>query len=67
MYTYQVNYDKVFLAGLLIGHTCHTHLRFCDQKTAKAFADGDGKVFTGCTGASKYRQQNSIIIKLEVI
>lgn len=63
-YKFQVNFEKVFVDGLLKGRRYHAHLRFVTREEAKAFAKRDGTVVAPCAGSSSYRQEDSIIVDL---
>lgn len=64
-YKYQVNFEKVFVSGILKGRRYHDYLRFCSHADAKHFAMRDGLIITPCCGTGDYRQEYSIITKLE--
>ncbi len=64
-YKYQVNFDKVFIDGMLKGKRYHDHLRFTCHKDAKHFAMRDGLIISPCCGTGDYRQEESTIIRLE--
>lgn len=65
MYTHQVNFEKVFVEGILKGKRYHDHIRFTCFSDAKFYAQGDGLIFTPCCGTGAYRQEDSTIITLE--
>jgi hypothetical protein len=64
-YTHQVNFEKVFVAGVLKGRRYHDHVRFCDLASAKAYAARAGEVFEPCAGNSAYRMESPLISELE--
>ncbi len=64
VYRWQVNFDKVFVDGLLKGHRYHAYLRFCTHADAVFFAKRDGLIIQPCAGSSSYRQEDSQIVDL---
>lgn len=67
-YTYQVNFDKTFISGLLKGHRYNgTSLRFTSLADARAFvaSAGNGKVLTALDGAGGYTCDEFLISTLE--
>lgn len=65
MYKYQVNYEKVFVSGILKGRRYHDYLRFVDWKSADAFAKREGEIFHACAGSSDYRMEYPILSAIE--
>lgn len=65
MYRYQVNFEKVFTAGILKGRRYHDYLRFTDWHSADAFAKREGEVFAPCAGNDAYRMECPILTALE--
>ena len=65
MYKYQVNFDKVFVDGILSGKRYHDHLRFVSKSDAIFFAKRDGMIITECTRTGSYRQEDSQVIAIE--
>jgi hypothetical protein len=64
MYKYQVNFEKVFVSGALIGKRYHDHIRFTDWKSADAYAKREGEVFKAY-GGMDYRMECPQVIALE--
>jgi len=64
-YTYQVNFSKVFIDGVLKGKRYHDYLRFTCHADAKHFAMRDGLIISPCCGTGDYRQEESTITALE--
>ena len=64
-YAYQVNFEKVFINGTLKGKRYHAYLRFTCHNDAKHFAMRDGLIISPCCGTGDYRQEFSIISKLD--
>lgn len=64
-YSHQVNFDKVFIDGALKGRRYHDYLRFTCFNDAKLFAGRDGLIISPCCGTGDYRQEDSIISRLE--
>jgi len=64
-YSHQVNFDKVFVSGVLKGHRYHDHLRFVSLSDAIFFAKRDGLIVSPCCGTDSYRQEDSQIIDLK--
>ena len=65
MYTHQVNFEKVFLSGILKGVRCHDRIKFVFLSDAIFFSKRDGLIVTPVCGTSVYRQENSRIIDLK--
>ena len=65
MYKFQVNYEKVFVTGMLAGKRYHDWLRFVDWKSADAFAKREGEVFKSCCGTGDYRMEAPILSAIE--
>jgi hypothetical protein len=64
-YKYQVNFEKLFIEGTLKGLRYHDYLRFCTRNAAAHFAARDGLIVTPCCGTGAYRQECSIVSRLE--
>lgn len=68
MYKFQVNFEKVFVSGLLKGHRyTGEYIRFTDRQSAERFAEwSDGKTaYRAVGGVGEYVRENPIISELE--
>lgn len=66
MYTHQVNYEQVFVSGMLEGKRyTNGYIRFCSLEDAKAFADKEGEILECCNGTGSYRLEYPQIINLK--
>jgi hypothetical protein len=67
MYTYQVNFSKRFVDGLLKGRLYHDYLRFTDWQSADKFREKceSGHVFEPCAGNSAYRAEDVTLTAIE--
>ena len=63
-YKYQVNFEKVFVAGILKGRRYHDFLRFTHWQSADAFAKRDGDTFKAI-GGDDYRMECPILTAIE--
>ena len=62
-YSWQVNYSKAMLSGILKGRVYHAHLRFCTKSNAIFFAKKEGMVITDISG-DDYRMEDVSIVRL---
>jgi len=67
LYRYQVNFEKVFTSGALMGRRyTNDYIRFTDWKSADAFAKScDGKTEVQAYGGMNYIKECPILSALE--
>ena len=64
MYTYQVNFSKRFLDGILKGRLYHDHLRFTCWKDADEFAKKEGQTIKTFNGEN-YKLEECSLFAIE--
>ena len=67
MYRYQVNFEKVFVAGVLVGlRYTNDYLRFATWHDAEAFRlKCDGKTVVNAIGGADYIRECAILSAIE--
>jgi hypothetical protein len=65
MYSYQVNFEKVFVDGILAGRRYHDWLRFADWQSADRFCKREGEQFKAISGTGNYRMECPILSAIE--